>query len=176
MKKKYFTDEDIRLNKIWKDIKRRCNPNNNKDSKHYSDKGIIMCEEWDDFDTFKKWSLTNGFNDTKQIDKDIKCDMYQIEPKIYSPETCIWVPKKTNIIYTNTSRSNHLHDKAVFRKSGDELFAFHMSEPVDLSVKNATTEYVSSKDFSTPEELLHELDRLLSRKKLLTKKRRRDDI
>lgn len=56
---------DERLFRIWKAMKNRClNKNNNRFSV-YGGKGIKICDEWlDDFNSFKKWSLDNGYDDT----------------------------------------------------------------------------------------------------------------
>lgn len=49
------------------------------------------------YDSFKEWSLANGYSDDKEIDKDTICNRDGIEPKIYSPITCLWVSKEENL-------------------------------------------------------------------------------
>lgn len=48
---------NTRLYRIWQGMKSRCNPNSKKDTKYYSDKGIKVCDEWQDFENFLFWSI-----------------------------------------------------------------------------------------------------------------------
>jgi len=77
-----------RLYQTWKDMLYRCN---NKTNKYYGAKGVQVCVQWYDYDTFAEWSINNGYDDTKQIDKDIKGN-----GMLYSPDTCLWATSKQN--------------------------------------------------------------------------------
>ncbi len=95
-----------RLFSIWNNIRDRChNKNlNNKNQKYiyYRDKGVTLCDEWiDDFISFRNWSLLNGYKDSLDIDKDILCDKLNISPKIYSPDTCMWITPLENTKHRN---------------------------------------------------------------------------
>lgn len=80
--------------KIWKGIMYRIFSGENKTYKNVS-----VCEEWLNFQNFAKWYDENypkHINDIKfEIDKDLK--QYSFDFKIYSPETCVWLPKRINI-------------------------------------------------------------------------------
>lgn len=91
-------DSGTRLFNIWNHMRYRCsNPNHSK-YKYYGAKGTTVCEEWENsYDSFKEWSLANGYSDDKEIDKDTICNKYGIEPKIYSPDTCLWLNKEENL-------------------------------------------------------------------------------
>lgn len=75
-----------RLYKIWVDMKRRCSNPHRPRSKNYYLKGIKCCEEWNDFQNFKNWSLSNGYADNLTIERK---DNY----KNYEPSNCTWIPK-----------------------------------------------------------------------------------
>lgn len=75
-----------RLYKIWVDMKRRCNNPNRKGSKNYCDKGILVCEEWNEFINFKQWAISNGYDDTLTIER-------KDNNKNYCPENCCWISK-----------------------------------------------------------------------------------
>ena len=79
----------------------------NKKAKHYSCYGAIgvtVCEEWKCFQTFLSWCISNREPHMQdwQIDKDILCP----DCKIYSPETCAFVPQEINKLFTNTKNSS----------------------------------------------------------------------
>ena len=82
-----------RLYRIWKNM----NTRGNKNTKYYE--LVTICSEWKDFKTFRTWAETHGYDDKLDLDKDMMCDELKISPKIYSPETCVWVTKADNARY-----------------------------------------------------------------------------
>jgi len=94
----------------WEDMKARCYNKNNPSYKWYGGEGVTICEEWINSPrVFIEWCKENGYKRGLEIDKDIICDKLNINPKIYSPKTCCFVSRTTNvrttrrIISTNTS-------------------------------------------------------------------------
>ena len=85
-----------RLYNIWAGMKARCYSENNPRFKYYGQRGISMCDEWLDFEKFKLWSLSNGYNDGLTIDR-INNDGN------YTPENCRWTTQKNQ---SNNSRKN----------------------------------------------------------------------
>lgn len=75
----------------------RCSEDN--DSRYsYAKKGIKVCEEWLDYETFKTWSLENGYSDDLSIDR--------IDNKgNYEPSNCRWA---THTVQANNKSNNHL--------------------------------------------------------------------
>jgi len=91
-------DHHTKLYKVWGSIKTRCYNPKNKAYKYYGAKGITLCDEWkDDYGAFEKWSNANGYKEGLQINKDEWCEILNIEPKIYSPETCQWITSQRNM-------------------------------------------------------------------------------
>lgn len=68
----------------WLRMRQKCNNPNNDDFYCYGGRGIIVCEEWDDFKTFKDWAINNGYNDELVLSRNTPKDDY-------SPETCSWI-------------------------------------------------------------------------------------
>ena len=92
----------------WCNMRDRCNRSTNQDYKYYGGKGIVVCDEWDDYLEFKRWSILNGYilNGSLQIDR--------IDGnKNYSPDNCRWVDAKTNqrnrdCIILNEEKANEI--------------------------------------------------------------------
>jgi hypothetical protein len=84
---------------IFKEMKQRCYNPKNKDYKNYGLRDIKICDEWlSNFLNFYNWSIDNGWQDGKSIDR-IDND------KGYYPENCRWVDMK---IQANNHRRNSI--------------------------------------------------------------------
>lgn len=75
--------------------------------------GCTVCEEWKLYSNFKLW-FDKNYIDGYELDKDILID----GNKIYSPETCCFVPRYINLLFTDSNKSRglypigvHLHNK-----------------------------------------------------------------
>lgn len=91
-----------KLYHVWMGMKERCNNHNNINAKWYFEKGIKVCQEWEhDFDAFKSWSLSNGYDYLKNR-KEQSLDRIDGN-KGYSPDNCRWVTHSVNC--KNTSRN-----------------------------------------------------------------------
>lgn len=92
-------NEKERLYNIWSKMKMRCNNTNDPEYANYGGRGISVCSEWlNDYESFREWSYSNGYDDTLSIDR-IDND------KGYSPDNCRWT---TMLVQSNNTRVNHL--------------------------------------------------------------------
>lgn len=125
-----------RLYNTWHSMKTRCNPNAKTNSKIYSDRGIKVCSEWQNFEPFMKWALENGYSDNLTIDRiDVNGD--------YCPENCRWITmseqqlnKRTNVKIEHNGKTQTIsewsketglsfaviHWRYKQGKTGDDLF------------------------------------------------------
>lgn len=92
---------------IWHDILGRCYLPTHKRYKDYGAKGITICEEWKCFEIFKQWYDFNYYElegEAVDLDKDILSK----GTKIYSPQTCIFVPRKINSLFRSKPKNDGL--------------------------------------------------------------------
>ena len=71
----------------WRGIKIRCNNASSESFKYYGARNITYCKEWEDYRSFKAWSLASGYKEGLEFDR--------IDPNgNYEPENCRWVERK----------------------------------------------------------------------------------
>lgn len=101
---------DTHMYNIWYNMLTRCYNPNYEHYQYYGGAGVTVCERWRTFEYFLEdaYNLPNGehaFEEGWQLDKDTLQNNFPI--KVYSPETCIWIPAYTNVaINTLTRRAN----------------------------------------------------------------------
>lgn len=84
----------------WADMLRRCYyPKALRENPTY--KGCSVCKEWLIFSNFKRWFVENSI-EGYSIDKDILVK----GNKVYSPETCCFVPQAINVLILGKRRKS----------------------------------------------------------------------
>lgn len=83
-----------KLYNVWNDMRRRCNDPSRKDYKHYGQRGITVCERWND-------SL-NGFNAfledmSLSYKEGLELDRIDVNGNYYK-ENCRWTDRRTQVI------------------------------------------------------------------------------
>ena len=115
-----------RLYRIHSGIKQRCLNEKNPAYKHYGERGILICKEWlVSFESFRKWSLENGYSDNLTIDRINTNGNYE-------PENCRWADKSTQSQNTRIRKDNTSGYRGVSWHSRDEKWW------VQLNSKNKT--------------------------------------
>jgi|SRR5690554_1789839 len=81
----------------WSQMLRRCYCPKAAE-KHPAYKDVTVCEEWHNFQVFAEWFYKQPNHDKKgfELDKDLLVPY----SKIYSPQTCSFVPKQINVLFT----------------------------------------------------------------------------
>jgi len=94
-------ENDIKSQTSWRHMIQRCYDHKYQE-KHYTYIGCIVIDEWHNYQNFIKWYDKNYYeieNETMCLDKDILVK----DNKIYSPETCVYVPRDINSLFTKTN-------------------------------------------------------------------------
>lgn len=97
-----------RLYNIWVNMHQRCNNKNIPTYRNYGARGIRVCKEWDDFNTFLKWAVNKGYKDDLTIERnDVNGD--------YEPSNCSWITKteqsqnkRTNVLLTYKGETKNM--------------------------------------------------------------------
>ena len=77
-----------RIYRIWAQVKDRCINKNNKHYYCYGGRGITYSADWELFENFRDWAVSNGYEDNLTIDR--------VDPNgNYEPSNCRWVSMKT---------------------------------------------------------------------------------
>ena len=100
----------------WREMLRRCySPNFLFQNPSY--KGCSVCNEWLSFSNFKRW-FDNNYVDGYQLDKDILVK----GNKIYSPNTCCFVPQEINNLFTKTTIRRGKYPIGVWKRNDNGKF------------------------------------------------------
>lgn len=86
----------------WRGMKRRCSETHKP--RNYSYEECTVCDEWLDYDTYYEWAEQNYYEIPGEkvcLDKDILVK----GNKVYSPNTCIFVPQRINQLFESSKRS-----------------------------------------------------------------------
>lgn len=84
---------------VWYQMLERCYSSRHKCYNRYGGRGVIVCKEWHNFQTFAEWYRSQNNYDDKSfhLDKDMKVT----GTLRYSPETCSLIPQKINNLLTS---------------------------------------------------------------------------
>ena len=120
-----------RLHNIWCSMRQRCEKPNCSGYRKYGAKGIRVCDEWQQFESFMAWSLSNGYNDTLSIDR--------IDPLgNYEPSNCRWVTQKEQ----QNNRTNNIHITC----NGETHSPLEWSKITGLPIQNIYDRYFKGWD------------------------------
>lgn len=90
-----------RLYNVWISMLRRCKNPKDKTWSCYGGRGITVCKEWEDFETFREWAISAGYDKNAPRGK---TTLDRIDnSKGYRPDNCRIVSQK---VQCNNTRRN----------------------------------------------------------------------
>lgn len=146
-----FVNEDEQISKtysVWTQMIDRCY-SSKRQEKQPTYVGCTVCEEWKYFSNFKKW-FDENYIEGFQLDKDILVE----GNKIYSPNTCVFVPPQINNLLLQQKTNKSLPNGVSKRKSGTFLAqigkygkvynigCFNTVEEASIAYTKAKSEYI----------------------------------
>jgi hypothetical protein len=87
----------------WTNMIERCYAENLR-YKHQAYEKCTMCKEWHNYQNFRKWYDDNYYNvgeGRMHIDKDVLIK----DNKVYSHQTCIFLPQRINMLFIKKNRT-----------------------------------------------------------------------
>ena len=144
---------------IWRGMLMRCY-NSKYHLTHPSYIGCTVCEEWLNFQNYAEWHKSNYYEipgEKTSLDKDILVK----GNKMYSPETCLFVPQSINSLFINTKkvrgdypigvrkRKDAYSAKGFYKKEQTHLGTFYKVEDAynafkifkEITIKKIAEEY-----------------------------------
>lgn len=86
-----------RLYRIWSLMKDRCLNKKSRAWKWYGGKGVSIFQDWLDYNNFKEWAISNGYNEKLTIDRIDSNGNYE-------PANCRWVTMHQQQLNKTSSR------------------------------------------------------------------------
>lgn len=78
-----------RLYTVWVNMRGRCENPKDQAWSCYGGKGIRVCDQWQNFETFRAWALASGYQSLLTIDRVRSSGNYE-------PSNCEWVTRSEN--------------------------------------------------------------------------------
>lgn len=123
--------------KVWRAMVNRCY---GKDKRLVTYRDCLVCKNWLDFQEFGRWfdkTYPVGLeSELMQLDKDV---LSGGTGKLYSPETCCWIPRRLNILLTDSMSSRGEFPLGVVYHEKRGMFDVAMSNN-----KSASSQHIGS--------------------------------
>lgn len=115
-----------RIYRTWNGMKRRCEDKNDERYSSYGERGIKVCDEWQDVVVFSEWALSNGYEEHLTIDRiDVNGN--------YEPSNCQWA--------TWSEQAKNKRNSVRIEYDGKSQLIGEWCEELGLNLGTITTRY-----------------------------------
>lgn len=92
------------LYRVWVEMRARCR-GPHKSFRHYGERGIRVCQGWQDFEAFQAWALANGYEHDPLVPRADRLSIDRIDPDgNYEPGNCRFIPLRKNAARARNKR------------------------------------------------------------------------
>lgn len=117
-------------------------------------KGCTVCEEWHNYTNFEKWYEENYYT----IDDEIMCldkDILVKGNRVYSPNTCIFVPTRINTLFEKRNKSKYGMPIGVIQRRENKHAISYRAK-----CRNVYGKRITSKTFNNQTDCFYEYKRI----------------
>ena len=128
---KYDSKKDRKIYDIWKAMLLRCYCTI-KHGHRPTYKDVTVCEEWFNFQNFAEWCYSQkffNFKDEKGNSYHLDKDILVKGNKVYSPETCCFVPAYVNTMLLGCDKVRGIYPKGVCYHKGTGVVVAQLRSP-----------------------------------------------
>lgn len=122
---------------LYYNIRNRCTNPNDPNYKYYGGRGIALCKEWRDWESFKDWATLKGY------EKGLTLDRIDVNGN-YEPSNCRWITQAEQM--RNTRKTRFLTYK------GETKPLIEWCEILGISFNTASARF--TRGWTKPEEIL----------------------
>lgn len=120
------------LYRKWYDMHSRCNNPHNEQYSNYGERGIRVCKEWSDYNTFKSWAIKIGYNPKIKGRNVQTLDRINVNGN-YEPNNCRFVDVHI--------QNNNKRDNVYITKDGITKTMMEWCKELNLSYPTVNTRY-----------------------------------
>ena len=109
---------------VWNGMMGRCSNPNNKDYKHYGERGITVCDDWKKPEKFFEWAFLNGYQVGLTLDR-IDTN------KGYYPDNCRWI--------SNAEQQRNKRNNRIIEYNGEKHCVAEWAEITGINKRTITS-------------------------------------
>lgn len=93
------------LHRVWIEMRSRCRSPSHKHFRLYGGRGIRVCDEWQDFESFRSWAIASGYEHRTHAPRGDRLSIDRINPDgNYEPANCRWITVRENAALARSKR------------------------------------------------------------------------